>query len=211
MIRLPAGLTLLALAAAFAAPLAAQTSRPEFTIAVGPTIPTGRFNDHNPTGYNVTAGLGVHPGGSPLGFRLEGLYNAFNGRANYTLLCANGSADCSRRAYVTAATLNLTYDRLLPYNGRPGALHRGGTSTLYVIGGVGLYRLHQPSDTVYVNNPGGPTFGGLQFRNRSVLGWNVGGGLRIPVGRIAVYAEARLHMVDANAAQLVPVSIGIVF
>ncbi|MGH7669225.1 MAG: hypothetical protein ACRENQ_06985 [Gemmatimonadaceae bacterium] len=190
----------------------AQLTRPEFNIGVGPTIPSGQFSDHNPTGYNVTAGAGLPLRGSPLSLHLEGLYNTFNGRANYTLICGGGGTDCGRHAYVTAAMLNLRYDRLLPYNGRRGELRRGGTSTLYVTGGLGVYDVHQASDTVYVNNPGGgasaPAF---RFRSRSVVGWNLGGGLRIPAGNVSLYVEARVHVINPAAAQFVPVSVGIVF
>ncbi len=184
----------------------AQGLRPEFNVGVGPTIPTGDVSSRIPVGYNVNAGVGITPPGSALGFRLEGLYDAFNGRSNYTLVCGAGTT-CTRQAYATGLTLNLKYEGLLPYNGRPGERHRGGRSSLYVIGGFGFYNVHAPIDGGFT--PGGGF--GYVNRTRAYTGWNVGGGLRIPAGAVSIYVEARLHMIASTGMRFVPITVGLIF
>ncbi|MDE3053629.1 MAG: hypothetical protein KGJ70_07070, partial [Gemmatimonadota bacterium] len=60
---------------ALPATAAAQSYGPEFSVGLGPTVPSGRFADQNLTGYNVTLGLGGEPEGWPVGVRVEGIYN----------------------------------------------------------------------------------------------------------------------------------------
>ena len=187
---------------------AAQAPRVEFNLGVGPTIPSGDVSSRLPMGYNLAAGLGFTAPGSALGFRVEGLYDAFNGRNNYTIVCGAGSS-CSRNSYATGLTLNLKYEGLLPYNGRPGERHRGGRSSLYVIGGFGFYNVHAPIDGGFT--PGGSF--GYENRTRAYTGWNVGGGLRIPAGGASLYIEARLHiMTQAQVpTRFVPITVGVIF
>jgi hypothetical protein len=97
---------------------------------------------------------------------------------------------------------------MLPYNGRPGERHRGGTSTLYVIAGFGFYNVH--SAVGPFNNPGNGSLT-YEMQTRAFTGWNVGGGLRIPVGAASVYVEARVHMMNAAGPRVVPLTIGFVF
>ncbi len=206
MNRLMLGLALTGLVTTTPAAARAQGARPEFNIGVGPTIPSGQFSDRNPVGFNVAGGIGLTPRGSPLGLRLEGLYNLFNGRADYTIVCG-GATTCSRDAYATGLTLNLKYEGLLPYNGRPGELRRGGTSSLYVIGGFGFYNIHAPLNNVIT--PGGSS--GYENRTQAYTGWNLGGGIRIPAGGVSFYLEARMHVMSQTATRFVPIAVGIIF
>lgn len=195
----------LVLAAAFVAVpglAAAQRSGPEFNLGIGPTFPTGDLANRNPVGYNLTAGMGVTPSASSLGFRVEGLYDAFNGKHNYIVVCT-GAAGCGRQSWVSGLTLNLTYSRLLPRHAR----RRRAPATLYAIGGYGFYTVHLPTES-------GPTPGGVvgfDLRDRALTGWNVGGGIRFPVGNVSAYVEARVHTMTQTGTRIVPVSFGLIF
>lgn len=118
--RLAAAVSLLAIA-----PLAAhaQANNFEFTIGAGAAFPTGSFGDHHDVGYNLNVGIGTKQATTPLGFRLEGMYNEWN---------VSGVGDFKRHAGGVLA--NATYDIPLSPAGKnknnPG-------NTLYGIGGLG--------------------------------------------------------------------------
>ncbi|HVF39818.1 MAG TPA: outer membrane beta-barrel protein [Gemmatimonadaceae bacterium] len=106
--------------ALFASTGVAQSSKPvSLGISGGASIPTGDFGDIYSTGFNGTVSLGFSSYGSPLGIRVDGMYNKFTDRddlivprADYTIVGANA---------------NLVYS--LPGSGiRP-----------YLIGGGGIY------------------------------------------------------------------------
>lgn len=106
--------------ALFASTTSAQSSRPvTLGISAGASIPIGDFGDVYNTGFNGTASLGFNSVGTPLGLRIDGMYNKFGGRddlivprPDYTIFGANA---------------NLVYS--LPGQGiRP-----------YLIGGGGIY------------------------------------------------------------------------
>jgi hypothetical protein len=90
-------------------------------IAAGAAIPVGDFADFVKTGYNGTVFLGIKPALSPVGFRVDGMYNKFLGR--------NDLGADHPDASIIGGTANLVY--YLPGVGiRP-----------YVIGGAGYYGL----------------------------------------------------------------------
>ncbi len=100
--------------------LTAQAYKPvSFGIAAGAAIPVGDLADAFNTGYNGTVGLTLSSAGSPIGLRVEGMYNKFMGRDDV------GLDDIDSR--IIAGTANLVYN--LPGVGiRP-----------YLIGGAGYY------------------------------------------------------------------------
>jgi opacity protein-like surface antigen len=92
---------------------------------------------------------------------------------------------------IPSFTGNLAYD-----------LPLGMSFTPYAIGGVGLYR------------PSGSFNGGGTTRAENDFGWNVGGGVKIPLSpSFETFIEARYNSVNVNGGTLhfVPVSIGILF
>lgn len=115
--------------------LSAQSSKPvSLGIAGGAAIPVGDLSDFNKTGYNGTIGLGFSSVGTPLGFRLEGMYNKFPGKSDV------GNHPDVR---VIAGTANLVYS--LPGQG----------ITPYLIGGAGYYgRKRDVSNDVSINKFG---------------------------------------------------------
>jgi hypothetical protein len=91
--------------------------RTSLGIAAGATIPTGVLGDATSVGYHVLGTLAISgTASSPLGFRVDGMYNGLSGKANgpdYKLWTING---------------NLVY-----------AVPGGTTVTPYIIGGAGWY------------------------------------------------------------------------
>lgn len=74
----------------------------------------------------------------------------------------------------------------------------------YVIAGLGAYN----------RNFSTSTFG--YGSGKTVVGFNVGGGLRFPLGGISTYLEARYHQmlgndIDGTNYQFIPITFGIVF
>jgi hypothetical protein len=187
---------------ALPATAAAQALRPEFNFGLGPTVPSGWLADHNPVGYNLTLGLGARPEGWPVAVRVEALYDEFHGNS-YVVVCGPG-ADCSRRSYIAGGTVNLVFDRLLPRGS--GTRRRHAASTVYAIGGFGLYGVHAPG--VRIQTPAG--YSGYSLATRSYTGWNLGGGIRFPMGGSSIYVEARVHALETGA-RFVPITVGLIF
>jgi Outer membrane protein beta-barrel domain len=72
--------------------------------------------------------------------------------------------------------------------------------TAYVIGGLGFYNM-------------GCSGCGVGFESENKVGFNVGGGLNIPLTGLGVFVEARLHIIntDGGSTKILPVSVGIKF
>lgn len=119
MKRLSFAITAAALAV-FSATASAQSTRPlSLGISLGASIPSGDFADIYQTGYNGTVSLGFHSVGTPLGIRIDGMYNSFPDRSDLVV---------PRPDYrIIGGNANLVY--ALPGVGiRP-----------YLIGGAGIY------------------------------------------------------------------------
>jgi Outer membrane protein beta-barrel domain len=91
------------------------------SIAAGFSEPTGSFSDAFQGGFNGAVGLNIGAPLIPVGFRLEGAYNGFGGKAgvNEDLRLISGTAN---------ATIGI---------GMP-----------YIIGGVGYYSRNEKSTTL---------------------------------------------------------------
>jgi len=104
----------------FGATASAQSTKPvSLGVSLGAAIPVGDLADAYQTGYNGTVSLGFNSVGTPLGIRIDGMYNSFPDRSDLVV---------SRADYrITSANANLVY--ALPGVGiRP-----------YLIGGGGIY------------------------------------------------------------------------
>jgi hypothetical protein len=113
---------LLLTAALVVAPTVAMAQNPfHFNIAAGVALPTGDLGDVADVGYNLTAGIGMRPALSPLGFRVEGSYNAFNAQSDL------GIGDHTFE--IKGVDANLIYD-FMPVTKTVGV-------SLYGIGGLG--------------------------------------------------------------------------
>jgi hypothetical protein len=107
----------IALAALTAVSPANAQRRTSLGIAAGATIPTGTLGDATSVGYHVLGTLAISgTASSPLGFRVDGMYNGLSGKDNgpdVKLWTVNG---------------NLVY-----------AFPGGMTATPYIIAGAGWY------------------------------------------------------------------------
>ncbi len=110
---------LAALAAASSTSSAQSTKPVSLGISAGAAIPTGDIGDDYNTGWNATVSLGFNSVGSPVGFRIDGMYNQFGAKDGVNLFDTK----------ISSANANLVY--ALPGTGiRP-----------YLIGGAGVYGL----------------------------------------------------------------------
>lgn len=113
-------LTLAAVAAfaAAASTSSAQSTKPvSLGISAGAAIPVSDFGNDYSTGWNGTVSLGFNSYGSPIGFRVDGMYNSFSAKKGVSLPDAR----------IASANANIVY--ALPGTGmRP-----------YLIGGAGIY------------------------------------------------------------------------
>ena len=115
----------LAVAALAAVALSAGTSSAQSTkpvsigISAGAAIPVGNLGDDYKTGYNGTISLGLNSVGSPIGFRIDGMYNKLSVKSDRFVPLPDIT--------ITSANANIVY--ALPGVGmRP-----------YLIGGAGIY------------------------------------------------------------------------
>lgn len=120
MKRLSSTLLILAAVAALASTASAQSTKPvSLGISVGAAIPVSDLANDYSTGYNGTVSLGFNSYGSPIGFRIDGMYNSMSPQSGVNL------PDIK----ISSANANLVY--ALPGTGiRP-----------YLIGGAGIYGL----------------------------------------------------------------------
>jgi hypothetical protein len=106
--------------AAVASGASAQSTKPvSLGISAGAAIPISDLGDDFNTGWNVTASLGFNSYASPIGFRVDGMYNSLSPQEGIDL------PDIK----ISSANANIVY--ALPGSGiRP-----------YLIGGAGIYGL----------------------------------------------------------------------
>jgi outer membrane protein with beta-barrel domain len=122
MKKLSSGLAALALVFGASALPAQSSKTASVGIAAGAALPFGDYADTNNSGYNGTVFLGVTPYGSPIGIRLDGMYNKFSGKEGFP------------DDRIIAGSANVVFN--LPGVGiRP-----------YLIGGVGYYNLKQDDE-----------------------------------------------------------------
>lgn len=120
MKRLTSTFAALAAVALFASASSAQSTKPiSLGISGGAAIPISDLADDYKTGYNGTVSLGFNSYGSPLGFRIDGMYNSMSSKEFVNLPDVK----------ISSANANIVY--ALPGVGiRP-----------YLIGGAGIYGL----------------------------------------------------------------------
>jgi hypothetical protein len=132
MKRISSALIALAAVAIGASTSFAQSAKPvSLGISAGATIPVSDLGNDYSTGYNGTISLGFNSPGSPIGFRIDGMYNSLAhqdfglGSSNLRILSANA---------------NVVY--ALPGVGiRP-----------YLIGGAGIYNLQSDLASGFTDN-----------------------------------------------------------
>ena len=114
------------LAAALSAPATAHAQGANFSVSGGFSLANGDFGARNDAGYAIGVGLGMAQAGSPLSFRVDGIYSEFNSKLFFDEKTQAGG--------VIASAL---YDFGV----------KGAAFTPYAIGGVGLYSTKEPAIT----------------------------------------------------------------
>jgi hypothetical protein len=154
-------------------------------ISGGAAIPAGDFADLYTTGYNGTISLIFRSVGSPIGLRVDGMYNKLSVKDDALISVPGfGVVDA---AVISGANANLVY-------------HLPGTGiSPYLIGGGGIYNLKLDIDD------------GDSPDSDNKFGVNGGIGAAFPLSGFSTFIEARFHHVftDNKATQFIPVTFGI--
>jgi hypothetical protein len=154
-------------------------------ISGGAAIPAGDFADLYTTGFNGTASLMFRSIGSPIGLRVDGMYNKLSVKDDALVTVPGfGVVDA---AVITGANANLVYS--LPGTG----------ISPYLIGGAGIY-----NTKLDIDNGDSPD-------SENKFGINGGIGASFPLSGFSTFIEARYHHVftDNKATQFIPVTFGI--
>lgn len=172
-----------------------------FGVAAGLGQPLGYLADGASGGFSgdtrgtsLAAFVALTPLNWPVGLRSEVAYSHFGsenlGFPAYTL--APGST--FRPYNANTDVLGVTESVVLPLAVPLPCLH------LYAIGGLGLDQLRESS-----------AYG--HARTAYSVGWNAGGGVTVPLGRLSAFAEARFHRATERGAAItfVPVTVGVTF
>ncbi|WP_275830184.1 hypothetical protein [Roseisolibacter sp. H3M3-2] len=181
-----------------------------FGVQGGANFPQNEINSYYETGYGAGAQLGWDPASSPLGLRVNAMWNRLNGRdlQNATINNVRYQADLNNADLYSVfgdAKLRLPFGRFL-----------GATSGLYAVGGAGVTYFRNYTDFSNVT--------GIQPNNQNVVrtfnpedktqfALNGGGGLSFGVGAVSLFVEGRYVRVFTSGARTdyVPVTIGLTF
>ena len=188
--RISLALAAVAAVAVFGSTSSAQSSKAlSVGVSGGAAIPLGDFGDFGDfytTGYNGTVSLMFKSVGSPIGIRIDGMYNKMSLKDDAIItIPGQGSVES---ASIASANANLVYSL-------PGV----GISP-YLIGGGGIYSLKVHGDNFDTDAD-------------NKAGVNGGIGVSFPLSGFNTFLEARFHHVftDGSATQFVPVTFGLSF
>jgi hypothetical protein len=159
-----------------------------FTVFAGAVIPVGDASNDFNTGYTIGAAGDYRPDpASPVGFRLE---------ASYADLGAKGLSGTGVDAKATDAGVNFNLVLWAPTTTTTSIVP-------YVTGGVNFDRLEARART------GNTTVS----QSENHFGFNVGGGLDLPLSGFAVRLDARFKQISSGdgSFRTVPITVGIRF
>jgi hypothetical protein len=131
-------------ALALIAPVMAAKAQVSFGVAAGAAVPSGSFGDSFDMGYNLTALVAVSPPLSPVGLRVDGMFNEFNSKS--TILGA------TQKYRISALTANAVFKA-------PGVI----VLSPYLMGGLGTYNSKIASSSSSSNDFGWNLGGGIKF------------------------------------------------
>lgn len=202
MLRIAKFVGIFAIAATSATTLSAQANtsllKPySFGISGGASIPTGDLSSGSNTGYNITGSLAFGAPALPVGLRFDVGYNSFGVKNNTT---QNAGVDNANTRLIP-----ITANLVLPI---PVA---GSGFRPYLIGGAGMYNTRISA----TSNNNGVSYTASQSEND--FGFNLGGGLTIPLTGFNAFVEARYNRVSignnlgGGTATFVPITFGVMF
>jgi len=167
----------------FAASTTSAQSNKAVSVGVsgGATIPVGDFGDLYTTGYNVTGSLMFRSLGSPLGLRVDGMYNRLSVKDDVVGVPFDNVS-------ISSANANLVYNL------------QGTGITPYLIGGAGAYWMKGH----------GNGFDGETTSKLGVNG-GIGASFQLSGFNTFIEARYHHVFTDENATQFIPVTFGIAF
>lgn len=179
---------------------ATSLARPiSFGISAGAAIPTGDLSSGSSsgftgvnTGYNVTGSLALAMPALPFGVRADAGYNKFGTRN--LAFAANVTNAGSAHYNADARVLSFTANAVLPL-----ALH-ATVLRPYLIGGAGAYNVRLSPF-------------GVNGSSQNNFGFNLGGGLTVPLTGFNTFIEARYHHANQSHGSVgfVPITVGVMF
>ena len=200
----PAALLLLAAgtAGAQASSPASTAERPlSFGISGGLSLPTGNAGDVFSSGFNVDGLLEVRARpASPVAFRFEAGYQRFAIKDEVRELFEDFGAEIDGDARVISGVVNALYKF-------PGVAVRP-----YVLGGVGVFNVGG-SATISGIDESGELLDEDESGSITRFGFNVGGGLEVPLSGITAFGEIRFQSIRTpdEPFNIVPIKVGIRF
>lgn len=150
-------------------------------VSAGAAIPVGDFGDLYSTGWNATGSLMFRSLGSPLGIRVDGMYNKLNVKDDVIGVPFDNVS-------VASANANLVYNL------------QGTGITPYLIGGAGAYWMKGH----------GNGFDG-ETTSKLGLNGGVGAAFQLSGFNTFVEARYHHIFTDNNATQFIPITFGIAF
>jgi hypothetical protein len=179
-----AGIALTSFSIGAHAQMATVVKPVQFGIAAGAALPTSDLSDIANTGFNVTGTVAINPQMIPLGIRIDGAYNRFAFKQPIVGLTGPGASTTGGDIASTSVTGNLVYKV-------PSAAF-----SPYLIGGAGWYSVS-----------------GFSSTSDNHFGWNLGGGILMPLSGFDTFIEARYNQVQFEGGSLkyIPITFGILF
>jgi hypothetical protein len=181
-----------------------------FGVQGGANFPQNEINSYYETGYGAGAQLGWDPATSPLGLRVNAMWNRLNGKdlQNTTVNGVRYQADLQNADLYSTfadAKLRLPFGRFL-----------GATSGLYAVGGAGVtyFRNYTNFTTTTGINPAvNSPVNAFNTEDKTQFALNGGGGLSFGVGAVSLFVEGRYVRVFTEGARTdyIPVTLGITF
>lgn len=178
-----------------------------FGLQGGANFPQNEINSYYETGYGAGAMLGWDPQNSPLGLRVNAMWNRLNGKdlLNQTVNGVRYEADLPNADLYSAfadAKLRLPFGRVL-----------GATSGLYAVGGGGVtyFRNYNDFGATTGTPAGSNVVRTFNNEDRTRFSLNGGGGLSFGVGNVSLFVEGRYVRVftQGRDTDYVPVTLGI--
>ena len=179
-----------------------------FGIQGGANFPQNEINNVYEAGVGAGAQLGWDPVNSPLGLRVNAMWNRLNGKdvadGPINNVTFNNVPNADLYSVFGDAKLRLPFGRFL-----------GATSGLYAVGGGGVTYFRN-----YANFTGGTGIGtGNSVTNtfnpedKTQFALNGGGGLSFGVGNVSLFVEGRYVRVFTQGPRTdyVPVTVGLTF
>jgi hypothetical protein len=173
-----------------------------FGVQGGANFPQNNLRNAYDTGFNGGIQLGYDPETSPIGLRVNALYNRFRGGA--VTGRPNRNVDAETYSAFADAVLRLPFGKFL-----------GATSGFYLVGGPGvtLFRNYQDFQRQTGVVVGQSTNQNVGSNNSTRFSVNGGAGLEYGIGKVSLFTEGRYvrTFTQGRDTDYLPVTFGLRF